>query len=261
MTILISIGLILVLLVAPVKAANLTVFAAASLTEAFTEIARVFHERHPDIELSLNFAGSQVLASQIILGARADIYASADPESMARLAKVGLVDEREVFPFARNRLAVVIPSSNPGRLSRLKDLARPNVKLIMGHPGVPVGRYTLLLLDALSGRPEFGPQFKRAVLKNAVSEEQDVKFVLSKVAMGEADAGFVYVSDLRGKSASRIGRLEIPNEANPLAHYLAARLKESDNPGAAHSFIHILLSDPAQQILSRYGFLIRQADK
>lgn len=255
MTILISLGLILVLLVAPVKAARITVFAAASLTDAFTEIAKVFRERYPDVELSLNFAGSQVLASQILLGARADIYASANPESMARLVNAGLVDEREVFLFARNRLALVIPSSNPGQLTRLQDLARPNLKLVMGHPGVPVGRYTLLLLDSLAGRPEFGPDFKRAVLKNVVSEEQDVKFVLFKVAMGEADAGFVYVSDLRGKPASRFISLSIPKEANPLARYLVARLKEGNSPGSLHSFIHLLLSKRAQQALSRHGFL------
>lgn len=231
------------------QAAEVRVFAAASLNEAFSELARLLQQR-----VSLNFAGSQLLASQLILGARADVFAAADERAVERLIKAGLVDGASVAPFAANRLALVVPWNNPGKVTGLRELARPGIKVVMGHPQVPVGGYTLQLLDNLARQPELGPAFKGAVLKNVVSQEQDVKFVLSKVSLGEADAGFVYVSDLGTEMGKKLRAIPLPETANPRARLLVAPVKGGNSSGA-RAFIELLLSEQGQAIMQKHGFL------
>src|SRR6266540_2943795 len=176
-------------------ATALHVFAAASLAEAFEQIAREFERAHPEARVQLNLAGSQQLATQIEQGAAADVFASADRRWMDYLVERGRV-AGEPAVFARNRLVVIVPRTKPARIGRLQDLARPGVKLVLGAEAVPVGKYSREVLQNLSRSEAFDAAFARRVLANVVSEEENVKSVVGKVQLGEADAGLCYRSDV-----------------------------------------------------------------
>lgn len=240
----------------PSQEAGITVFAAASLTEAFGEAAGAFERRHPGTRVRLSFGGSQQLAAQLRLGAEADLFAPADERAMAAVRRAGLLADTSVV-FARNRLVVITPASNPGRVDRLADLARPGVKLVLAAEAVPAGRYARDLLDRLSGAPGFGPDFRRRVLRNLVSEEENVRAVVGKVRLGEADAGVVYRSDLSAAPAGAIRVLEVPDRYNVVAAYPIARLRASPRGAVAEAFVRFLLSADGQAILVRHGFMPR----
>ena len=182
---------------------NSVVFAAASLTEPFGEIGKSFEAAHPGVTVVYNFAGSQQLAQQINAGAPADVFASANKKQMGATIDAGSVISGTQQIFARNRLVVIYPKDNPAGLKDLNDLANPGLKLVLAAKEVPVGQYTLDFLDKAAADPALGTTFKDAVLKNVVSYEDNVKNVLTKVALGEADAGIVYLSDISGADAAR----------------------------------------------------------
>jgi len=232
----------------------LTVFAAASLTEAFGEAGTAFERRHSGIRVRLSFGGSQQLAAQLRLGAEADLFASADDRAMAVVRRAGLLADAPAV-FARNRLVVITPASNPGRVERLADLARPGVKLVLAADAVPAGRYAREVLDRLSRAPGFDPDFRRRVLRNLVSEEENVRAVVGKVRLGEADAGIVYRSDLSAAPPGEIRVLEIPDRYNVVAAYPIARLRGSPRGALAAAFVRFLLSGEGQAVLERHGFL------
>ena len=245
-------------LVGPVGAAassgttTLHVFAAASLAEAFEEIAHEFERGHPGTEVQLNLAGSQQLSTQIEQGAGADVFASADRRWMDYLVERGLV-AGEPAVFARNRLVVIVPRTNPARIGRLQDLARPGVKLVLGAEAVPVGKYSREVLQNLSRAEGFGAGFARRVLANVVSEEENVKSVVGKVQLGEADAGLCYRSDVT-RAVSRFVRvLAIPDSANVLATYPIAVLRGAPRGGLAQDFMALVLSASGQRVLERHG--------
>jgi molybdate transport system substrate-binding protein len=231
---------------------HLDVYAAASLVEVFGELGPAFEQDHPGVKVSFNFAGSQQLAQQIVLGASADVFASANEKQMDVVLEQGLVDPQAIRSFATNHLVAVFPSANPGGVKNLNDLARPGLKVVVAAPEVPVGAYTLSFLEMAAASPEFGPQFRQGVLSNVVSQEENVKAVLSKVELGEADAGVVYASDAAG--VSDVGVLDIPPEMNPSISYPVAPLRASPNPGAAQEFVEFVLSPFAAETLVRYGF-------
>ncbi|MBI3941587.1 MAG: molybdate ABC transporter substrate-binding protein [Chloroflexi bacterium] len=234
---------------------DLTVFAAASLTEAFTEIGKQFEASHPGSKVVFNFAGSQQLAQQLAQGAPADIFASANKTQMDAAIKAGRVVSGTKRTFARNRLVVIYPKDNPAGLKEPQDLAQPQLKLVLAAKEVPVGQYTLDFLDKAVKDPAFGPSFKNGVIKNVVSYEQDVKAVLAKVALGEADAGIVYTTDITPGSATKVGRLDIPDALNMIAAYPIAAVSDSKHTTLAKDFLDMILNPPGQQILVKYGFI------
>jgi molybdate transport system substrate-binding protein len=232
---------------------TVTVFAAASLSEAFTDLGARFHRIHPDLDVRFNFAGSQQLAAQLAQGAGADLFASADERWMQDVVSRGLATGTPVT-FARNRLVVIVPATNPSRIGRLADLARPGVKLVIAADAVPAGRYARAVLAALARQPGYPADFARRALANVVSEEDNVKAVVGKVRLGEADAGIVYRSDVTRGVARYVRAFAIPAAANAIASYPVAALAGAPHPDAARAFIELLLSPEGQEALARHGF-------
>ena len=234
------------------NSAQLTVFAAASLSEAFTTMADTFESSHPGVEVLLNFAGSQVLRVQIEQGARADVFASANPQHADALLAAGLIEPPVMF--AHNQLAVILPAANPASVQSLADLTQPGLKLILAGPTVPVGRYARQVLKKLDTNPALGPDFSTRVLNNLVSEEDNVKGVVAKMQLGEADAGMVYISDVTLAVADDLTILTIPAEYNVVADYPIAVVTDSSQPDLAQQFIAFVRSAEGQAILAGHGF-------
>lgn len=236
-------------------AVELNVFAAASLTAAFEEISEQFEAAHPGVRVVFNFAGSQQLAQQIIEGAPVDVFASANQKQMDVVVDAGVVEDGSPQTFVQNRLVAIFPSDNPAGLAALQDFAQPGLKLVLAAPEVPVGQYSLDFLDKASADPAFGATFKDKVLNNVVSYEDNVKVVLTKVALGEADAGIVYTSDVSGADADKVARLEIPDALNVMATYPIAPVKTSENPDLGQAFMDFVFSPESQAILAKFGFI------
>lgn len=234
---------------------ELTVFAAASLTEAFQEIARDFEAANPGAKGTFNFGGSNDLAAAIVNAAPADVFASANQTQMDLVVKAGRIDPELAHPFARNRLIVIVPKDNPAHVARLQDLAKPGLKLVLAAKEVPVGQYARDFLGKAGRDRAFGPDYPAAVLANVVSNEQDVKAVLNKVALGEADAGIVYTTDVTPGAAGKVGRLDIPDALNSIATYPIAPLRAAPNPDLARKFVDYVLAPPGQVVIARYGFI------
>ena len=232
----------------------ITVYAAASLSDAFGDIAREFESRNPGVEVKLNFAGSQRLRSQLELGAAADVFASADEAQMALAEESGLVAGSSRI-FAGASLAII--AFTDSEISDASEIAEPGVKLVLAHESVPAGRYSRLLLARLS-EPDtgLGADFAERTLANVVSEETSVKFVEQKVVLGQADAGIVYRPGAMTAEATGSAReLPLPPEANTVrALFPMAVMRESTEQEWAEEFVEFVLSLPAQRILAGYGF-------
>jgi len=212
----------------------LTIYAAASLTDVF----RTF-----DPAQSFSFAGSNALETQIRNGAPADIFASAAPLNTQRLFRAGLVDKP--VTFTANRLALIVPKSNPAGIRTIYDLRSKPVKLVVAAPAVPVGGYTITVLRKMG---------LSSVLSKVVSRESDVRAVTGKVALGQADAGFVYVTDARAVS-DQVNVVRIPAWAQPRVRYEIAVVSRSTNKTAAQAWINAILSTRGQTALRKAGFL------
>jgi len=225
-------------LVAAVPAAGAdraTVYAASSLTEAFPRIDR---------SARFSFGGSNQLARQIREGAPADVFASASATHTQALYRDGLVERPATFAF--NRLVVIVPRSNPARIGSVFDLRRKGVKIVIAAPGVPAGDYTLRALRNLG---------LTGILRNVLSREPDVKGVVGKVALGEADAGFAYATDAKA-TARRVRAIRLPPRAQPNIRYEIAVVKSSANAAAARAFVRRVLGPTGRGILSGEGFLL-----
>jgi molybdate transport system substrate-binding protein len=234
---------------------NLTVFAAASLIDPFNAIGEQFQAGHPGVRVAYNFAGSQQLVQQLAQGAPADVFASADTKQMDAAVQAGSVLTGSPQVFAHNRLVVVFPKDNPGGLESLQDLAKPGLRLVLADKAVPVGNYSLNFLDRASQQADYGPGFKEKVLKNVLSYEENVKAVLSKVLLGEADAGIIYTSDISQANAGKVGQLNIPDALNPTISYTIAPVSGSPTPELANAFVDFVLSPQGQAILKSHGFI------
>ena len=234
--------------------ATLTVFAAASLTDVLGTLGRAFESSHPGTKVQFNFAGSQQLALQLQQGAKADVFASADERWMQAVRDSGLIAGEPVV-FARNRLVVVLPKTNPAGIARLQDLARAGLKLVIGAEAVPIGKYTRQMLERLSAVPGFGKDYGARVLANVASYEENVKGVVAKVQLGEADAGVVYRSDATGPSAAQLATMDIPDAGNVIATYPMAVAAASANPTLAAAFVDLVESVEGQAVLQRAGFM------
>jgi molybdate transport system substrate-binding protein len=232
---------------------TLNIFAAASLTESFNEIATTYHQQHSNVTIKPNYNGSQILEQQIANGAPADVFASADLANMQKASDAGLVNSSQVF--VKNRLVVIIPTSNPGKINSLKDLARKGIKIDLEAVTVPAGKYSRQALDNLSKSPDYGSGYGSAVLANVVSEETNVKAVVQKVQLGEADAGFVYHTDVTPAVANRVTVIDIPDPYNVIAQYPIAVVKNSAHVSDAQALVDFVLSSDGQTILKKYNFI------
>ncbi len=233
---------------------TLTVFAASSLTDAFNEMATAFKATNPNVDIAFNFGGSSTLAAQLAEGAPADVFASANNKQMQVTIEAGRIVDPAVT-FARNRLVVVIPADNPAHIKTLHDLATPGVQLILAAPGVPVRDYTDTMLEKLAADADYGDDYRQAVLANLVSEEDNVRQVVAKIALGEADAGVVYLSDVTPDIANTVITLDIPDEVNTIASYPIAITKDSALPELAQAFVDFVLSEDGQAILTHWNFI------
>jgi len=233
---------------------KITVFAAASLTEAFNEIAEAFTEEYPGTDIDFNFGGTPTLRTQLEQGARADVFASASVEQMD-LARANGVADGPSSTFARNSLVIITPSANRARINAPVDLQRDGLKLVIANGAVPVGAYTRQALAAMEEDPAYGAGFADAVLGNVVSLESNVKQVVAKVELGEADAGIVYGTDVTPAVAPKLRRIEIPDAFNVIAEYPVALVRDRSNDVTARAFIDFLISREGQAILMKYGFL------
>jgi molybdate transport system substrate-binding protein len=231
---------------------ELIVFAAASLTEPFSDIGTRLQEMYPGLQIVYNFGGSQILRTQLELGARADIFASADAIQMELARQSGIV-QREAPIFVKNRLVVIVPPDNPGQVMEFRDLARPGVKLDLAAPKVPVGNYSRQALHKATA--EYGTDFAARALRNIVSEEENVKQVVTKVQLGEADAGIVYVSDVTPRVGQGVRMVVIPDAYNQVAAYPIALTQSVRNRLAAEIFITFVLSPEGQAILKTHNFI------
>jgi molybdate transport system substrate-binding protein len=217
---------------------EIKVFAAASLTAAFNQLGERYTAANNGTKVTFNFAGSQALATQIQQGAPADVFASADVPNMDKVKD--LVGEPRVF--ASNQLQIVVEQGNPKGVKTLDDLARSDLKVVLAAPDVPAGKYAKQALD------------KAGVTVKPVSEEDNVKAVVTKVSLGEADAGIVYVTDVTA-GGHKVEGVDIPKEQNVTATYPIATVKASTHQSQAQAFMDLVLSDQGQQVLKSYGFL------
>ena len=228
-------GSLLVGTVAARPDAQLTVYAASSLTDVFPAIDQA--ERY-------SFGGSNALAAQIQNGAPADVFASANTSLPRKLYVQGLVEKPVVF--TRNALVLVVPKAHPAHVRSVHDLTKPGVTVDVANDAVPVGSYTLQVLRNL--------KLATQVLRHVVSQETDVRTVLAKVALGQADAGFVYSTDARA-AAGKVRVVRLPRRAQPNVAYALTIVKESPHQAAAKAFVHRVLSKAGQAQLLQRGFL------
>ena len=241
LTLLVTAGAVAATAAPAVRRVQLTVYAASSLTDAFPKL---------DPSQRYSFGGSNALAAQITLGAPADVFASANTTLPAQLYAKRLCSKPVVF--TRNRLVIVVPKANPANIRGIYDLTKKGIKIDIAGPGVPVGSYTLQVLENMN--------LTNAVLANVVSKETDVREVLAKVALGEADAGFVYSTDAK-TVPGKVLALKVPAWAQPKVQYGACVVSRSANKAAAQAFINKLVSKAGQRILISYGFLPRVKPK
>jgi molybdate transport system substrate-binding protein len=231
---------------------SLTVYAAASLTDAFAEIGEAFEAANPGVDVAFNFAGSSALRTQIEEGAPADVFASANTTHMDALVEAGLAVDPTIF--VHNSLVVITPSDNPAGLATFADLKNSGLNLVLAAEEVPVGGYARDMLANADADPEFGAGFSDAVLANLVSNESNVKQVVAKVQLGEADAGVVYGSDVTPDVAPNLHTIQVPDAVNVIADYPIATLIDADNADLAQAFVEFVLSLEGQTILAKWGF-------
>jgi molybdate transport system substrate-binding protein len=216
------------------------VFAAASLTEAFGNERTTLQSEQPGLDVTLNFAGSGTLVTQIQQGAPADVIATADTASMQKLVDAGLVETPTVF--AHNKLAIIVAVGNPKGIRTLADLARPDVTVVLADPSVPAGKYAAQILT------------KADVTVEPKSLETDVKSATARVTSGEADAAIVYVTDVQS-AGGKAEAVDIPDSQNVVADYPIAIVKATEHHGAAAAFVDAITKGSGQQTLRASGFL------
>ena len=251
-------GLLLTACTAPGDAAaptELVVFAASSLTDAFTDMARTFEQENSDTAVILNFASSSQLAVQIAEGAPADVFASANERQMDVAISAGRAAPADVVSFATNRLTILVPADNPAQITALADLSQPGIQLVLAAPGVPARQYTDEILA------QQGADFAQSVFANLVSEEKNIRQVAAKVALGEADAAIVYTSDVTPDITERVQQIAILDEQNVTAVYPIAPLTDAMHPELAAQFVQFIRSPAGKEILVKWGFGVPEAER
>ena len=234
---------------APVE---LTVFAAASLRTALTQLAPMFEAAHPGVRLVFSFDASSSLRTQIEQGAPADAFASADEKNPRALVDAGLAAGPSAA-FTANELAVIVAPGNRAGIATPADLARPGVRIVAAGDNVPITTYANQLIANLTRQPGYPPDYAAKVAANAVSREDNVRAILTKIELGEGDAGIVYAPDAR--SSGRVDTIPIPSGANVVATYAAVPIRASSHPAEAKAFVDFLGSPGAQAVLQSLGFV------
>ncbi len=234
----------------PDDAVTLRVFAASSLTDALTEAAEAFEAENGSVTVETHFAGSSRLRAQLEEGAEADVFISADRRHVDEITH--LLTESSITAVATNEMVVALADSTQ-TVQSLEDLAEPGVRIVIALPDVPAGRYARALVADMARLESFSADYDMAVLDNVVSQEINVRAVVAKVQLGEADAGFVYHSDLRDTG---LHSLTIPAQNPGDIAYVAAALRASPQHDTAQTFLDFLVSDAGQRILASHGFLV-----
>ncbi len=230
---------------------TLTVFAASSLTDAFSELEKTFEKRHPGVDVRQSFESSSTLLTQIQQGAPADVFASAAQEEMDTAAEDGLVSG-EPRTFVRNREVVMVPEENPANIEEFRDMSRPGIKLVLAEDGVPAADYALEILG--KAESEYGDGFEEDVLSNVVSREADVRASVNRVALGDADATFGYASDYTPDIRDRVKVIQIPPDLNIVATYPIAALEDSESPELAREWVDFVTSGEGQRVMEKWNF-------
>ena len=234
----------------PREGGQITVLAASSLTDAFEELAGTFEEQNPGVQVRMNFAASSELLAQIQQGAPADVFASASEKNMDAAVEEELVGEASVF--ARNRPVVIVPAEDPAGIGEFEDLAKADVQLVLAEEGVPISDYAMEVLA--NADAEYGNGFQGSVMDKIVSREANVRAAANRVALGEADATFVYASDVTSDIRDRVEVVKIPDEVNVVATYPMAAVRASENPEMARAWVDLVFSAEGQDVLEEYGF-------
>ncbi len=228
---------------------DLIVFAASSLREVFTDLSHRFMAQHPEVRVTFNFAGTGELKTQLEHSTSADVFAGADREHTAALVRAGICQGLVVF--ATNEPCMIVPLTPHSQLANFSEL--PNAaRIVVGAPEVPIGRYTDQILERAN--KVLGSEFRARVLAKIVSRELNVKQVLAKVSLGEAEAGIVYRTDAL-LAQDRVGILDIPDEFNVLAEYTLATLTKAKHPTLARDWVELIRSRAGQSVFARFGFL------
>jgi molybdate transport system substrate-binding protein len=232
---------------------ELTIFCASGIMAPFNEIGHLY-ENTTGINVVFNFDGVQALRAQVENGAYADLFVSSSYKHLNALKAEDLIDNGSISLIARDQVVLVIPKDNPGKIENLSDIARPGTKIIMGLKDVPIGDYARLVLDNLEKDPAYGPEYKEEVLSNVVSQETSANHVVAKVALGEADVGFGWITKSTEQNEKKIAKIEIPDKYNILADFNIGVLKQSEYPDQAQDFIDLVKSDKGRAILEEYDF-------
>ena len=230
---------------------TLTILAASSLIDAFGELANRFEEQNPGVKVKQSFESSSTLLAQIQQGAPADVFASAAEEEMNTAVKDGLVKgEPEVF--VKNREIIMVPKDNPAKIQRFRDVAKPDVKLVLAGKDVPAADYALEILGKAKG--EYGADFEKDVLSNVVSRESDVRASVNRVVVGDADATFGYASDYTPDIRDKVKVVPIPPDLNIVATYTIAALEDAKSSGLAKKWVGLVTSEEGQCVLQKWNF-------
>jgi molybdate transport system substrate-binding protein len=237
----------------PPVSGEIVVFAASSLTDAFNDIATSFQRAHPNARLTFNFGSSSQLAMQLGQGASADVFASADQTQMDNARRSDAIASADRV-FARNRLIVITPRDNPRQIATVRDLGKDGIKFVTAQPGVPIGQYTAELLDKASGDPVYGADFKKRVEGNTVSREDNVRQVVSKVQLGEADAAVVYSTDATPQVRDQLRIIPVPDALQTIASYPIAVARGSNMAGG-EAFVDYVLGAQGEATLAAWGFM------
>lgn len=236
---------------APTPKAEVLVFAASSLTNVFGDLEKKFERDNPGADVVLNLAGSQALRVQIENGAKADVFASASEEHMHALQKAGLMGKSTLL--AENELVVAVPDDNPAKLERFADLPKAT-RIVLGAPDVPVGAYTKKLLARASASPELGADFEKKVEAHVVSREANVRLVLAKVELGEADAAIVYRTDVG--AARKVKTIPVPADLAERARYDIAVASQAPHADFAARWVTYVTGSVGQELLGKAGFIV-----
>lgn len=261
LTTIVAVLVIVVIIVAAVSLSTpssagktrVTVFAAASLTAVFTEMASDYEKNHTNVNLNFDFDGSANLKTQLLNGASADVFASADYKNLNAVATVHLMDNSTIQTFAKNRLVVILPAGNPAGITSLTDLTKSGIKIVIGDTTVPIGNYTRTFLKSITNSTSDFADFQTKFMSNVVSQESVVTNIVTKVSLGEADAGIVYTTDAH-TAGSKVVQVPIPESYNVIAVYPIGMLASATHPTEATGFINYVMSADGQSVMSKYGF-------
>ncbi len=235
---------------------TVTILAAASLTETFAEVEKDFEVLYPEVDLVFNFAGTSTLAIQVQEGLEADVFVAANESAIEELIQKGYIDTKDSHVFAQNELVLIVSKVSTYTINTMDDVLQEGVKIVIGEPAQPIGKYTEIMLNEIENQRLFDENYKALFYDRVVSMEPSVKAVAAKVEMGEADVGIVYGTDYMAIKGSGANKVEIPESCNPLATYELAVLKASKHKAEADDFVAYVLSKEGQEFLLKYGFML-----